>query len=68
MVKLLSEYVLVRLEPLDWDEDLKFAHGFGVKTFPSILLLDWTGERKLGVIGDVPPKEVAAGLREALGR
>jgi hypothetical protein len=68
VVKLLTEYVLVRLEPLDWDEDLEFAHRFGVKKFPALLLLDWTGKKKLGVIGDVSPEEVAEGLAEAQGK
>jgi len=64
----LSEFVLVRLEPMDWDEDLEFAHRFGVKEFPCLLLLDWKGEKKLGVIGDVSPEEVSKGLGEALGK
>ena len=64
----LSEYVLVRLEPMDWDEDKEFAQRFGVENFPSLLLLDWTGEMKLGVIGDVSPEEVAKGLTNALGK
>jgi hypothetical protein len=68
VVKELREFVLVRLEPLDWDEDREFGEKFGVEEFPAVLLLDWQGKKKLGVVGDVSPDEVAAALREALGR
>ena len=68
VVKPLSEFVLVRLEPLDWDEDAEFGEKFGVEDYPCLLLLDSKGEKKLGVIGDVSPEEVAAGLLKALGR
>ena len=65
MVKVLTEFVLVRLEPLDWEEDAEFGKKFGVEKYPAILLLDWKGEEKLGVIGDASPEEVASGIRKA---
>ena len=68
VVEVLSEFVLVRLEPLDWEEDAAFGKRFGIEEYPAILLLDWQAEKKLGVIGDVPPEDVAKGLREALTR
>ncbi len=40
----------------------------GEEEFPSLLLLDPTGGRKLGTVGDVSPEEVEAALRRALGR
>jgi thioredoxin-related protein len=68
VVKALTEYVLVKLEPLKRDADKELAKRFGVTEFPALLLLDPTGERKLGAVGDEPPEKVAAALREALGR
>ena len=68
MVEVLSEFVLVRLEPLDWEDDAAFGKKFGVEEYPAILLLDCKAETKIGAIGDVPPEEVAAGLRKALAR
>lgn len=66
VVKVLPGYVLVKLQPLAKEEDLELAEKFGVEEFPAVLLLDWTGEKKLGVVGDVSPEEVAATLRKAL--
>ncbi|MHC4470453.1 MAG: TlpA family protein disulfide reductase [Planctomycetota bacterium] len=68
VVEVLPEFVLVRLEPLDWEEDREFAEKFGVRKFPALLLLDWQGKKKLGQLGDVSPEELAKGLRRALGR
>jgi hypothetical protein len=68
VTKWLPEYVLVRLTPLDVDEDLEFADRFGIEEFPRILLLDPEGEKRLGECGDESPEEVADALRKALGR
>lgn len=68
VVRVLRDFVLVRLEPMDWEEDRTFGERFGVTDFPAVLLLDWQGKRKLGVVGDDSPEEVADGLRKALGR
>ena len=68
VVKHLPGFILVKLQPLDREEDLEFADRFGVEEFPALLLLDWKGEKKLGVIGDVGPEQVAAGLRRVLGK
>jgi hypothetical protein len=68
VARLLTEFVLVRLEPMDWEEDKAFGKKFGVTGFPALLLLDWRGEKKLGVVGDASAEKVAAALREALGR
>ena len=68
VVEFLSEFVIVRLEPMDWDEDKAFGAKFGVTEFPALLMLDSTGERKLGTIGDESPEDVAKALRTALGR
>ena len=35
---------------------------------PALLLLDPSGKKKLGTVGDESPEEVAATLRTALGR
>ena len=66
MVEVLTEYVLVRLEPLDWEEDAAFGKKFGIEEYPALLLLDWKAEKKLGAVGDLSPEEVATGLRAAL--
>ena len=68
VAKLLTEFVLVRLEPMDWEEDEEFGRKFGVTKFPALLFLDWKAEKKLGAVGDVSAEKVAAALREALGR
>lgn len=67
-MKELTEFVLVRVEPLKWEADREFGEEFGVTKYPAILLLDPTGEKKLGTVGDESPEEVAAALRRALGR
>ena len=67
-MKVLTEFVLVRLEPLDWDEDRKFGEKFGVTKYPALLLLDSKAGKKLGVLGDVSAEKVAEGLSKALGR
>ncbi len=51
---------------MEWDEDREFAARFGVTKFPSLLLLDPMGEKKLGVVGDVSAEKVEAALRKAL--
>jgi len=66
VAKVLSDFVLVRLEPMEWDEDREFGAKFGVTKFPSLLLLDATGTKKLGVVGDVSTEKVEAALRAAL--
>ena len=68
MVEVLTEFVLVRLEPLDWEEDAAFGKKFGVEEYPALLLLDFKAEARLALVGDVPPEEIAAALRKALGR
>jgi hypothetical protein len=68
VVKFLPEFVIVRLEPMDWDEDREFGAKFGITEFPRLLVLDPTGSEKLGELGDVPEKEVAAFLRHVLGK
>ena len=68
VVKLLTEFVLVRVEPMKWDDDKEFGAKFGVTKFPALLLLDSTAGKKLGVIGDVSAEKVAEELRKALGR
>jgi hypothetical protein len=68
VVELLPEFVLVRLEPLDWEEDAAFGKKFGVEEYPALLLLDHDVEKKLGIVGDVPPEKVAEALRKALAR
>jgi len=68
VAKVLTEFVLVRLQPMDWDEDREFGERFGITEFPSLLLLDPKGERKLGVVGDVSAREVETALRKALDR
>ena len=64
----LTEFVIVRLEPMDWDADREFGETFGVTEFPALLMLDPTGKKKLGTIGDESPEDVAAALKAALGR
>lgn len=68
VAKILTEFVIVRLEPMDWDEDRDFGARFGIEKFPRLLVLDPTGTRKLGDLGDVPEREVAAFLRGVLKR
>ena len=68
MVEVLTGFVLVRLEPLDWEEDAAFGKKFGIEKYPALLLLDSSGERKLGAVGDVSPEEVASAFRGALAR
>jgi len=68
VAKLLTEFVLVRLEPLDWDEDAEFGRKFGIEEYPALLLLDSKGEKKLGAIGDVSAEKVAEVLQGALAR
>jgi hypothetical protein len=68
VAKLLTEFVLVRLEPMDWDEDKAFGERFGLTEFPALLFLDWKAEKKLGAVGDVSAEKVAAALGKALGR
>jgi hypothetical protein len=68
VVKWLPDFVLARMQPMDIDEDREFAASFGIEEFPRVLLLDPEGKVKLGDCGDVPPEEVAATLRKALGR
>ena len=68
VAEVLPEFILVRLEPLKWDEDRELGERFGITEFPSLLVLDSAGEKKLGEIGDVPEKEVAAFLRRMLAR
>ncbi len=68
VAEILPAFVLVRLEPLDWDEDREFAAKFGITKFPRLLALDPTAAKKLGDLGDVSEKEVAAFLRRILGR
>jgi hypothetical protein len=68
VVEVLTEFVLVRLAPLDSEEDAEFGQKFGIGKYPALLLLHWTGARKLGEIGDETPEKVAAALRSALGR
>jgi hypothetical protein len=68
VVKHLHEFVLIKLEPLKNKRDKAIALQYGVKKYPALLLLDWTGKKKLGVMGDIPPGKVAAGLEEALER
>ena len=64
----MTEFVLVKLEPMKWDADLETAKEFGIEKFPVLLILDPSGEKKLGTVGDEPPEKVAAALRAALGR
>ncbi len=59
--KALSDFVLVRLEPMEWDEDREF----GAK-FSSLLLLDATPEKQLGVVGDVAAEKVESAPRAVL--
>ena len=68
VAKLLTEFVLVRVEPMKWDDDKEFGAKFGVAKFPALLFLDWKAEKKLGTVGDVSAEKVAAALRKALGR
>ena len=68
VVEFLTEFVIVRLEPMDWDEDAEFGKKFGIEKFPALLLLDWSGKTKLGEIGDVSAEKVAAVLKTALDR
>lgn len=68
MTKVLTEFVLVRLEPLKWEADREFGEEFGVTKYPVILLLDPAGEKVLGRVGDETPEKVAAALRSALTR
>jgi hypothetical protein len=68
VAKILSEFVLVRLEPLDWEDDRAFGAKFGIEEFPRLLVLDHAAKRKLGDLGDVAEKEVAAFLRRVLRR
>ena len=68
VAEILPAFVIVRLEPMDWDEDREFAAKFGITKFPRLLALDSTGTKKLGDIGDVPEKEVAAFLQRLLGK
>ena len=65
---MLTEFVLVRLEPLDWDEDAELGKKFGIEEYPALLLLDWSGKTKLGEIGDVSAEKVAEVLKSALSR
>ncbi len=66
VAKLLPRFVIVRLEPLAWDDDREFAAKFGITEFPRLLVLDATGKKKLGDLGDVPEKEIAAFLLRLL--
>jgi len=68
VAKLLTEFVLVRVEPMKWDDDKEFGAKFGVTKFPALLFLDWKAEKKLGTVGDVSAEKVVAALRKALGR
>lgn len=68
VTKLLTEFVLVRVEPMVWDDDKEFGAKFGVTDFPALLILDWKAERSLGTVGDVSAEEVAKALRKALHR
>lgn len=68
MVKELADFVLVKLEPMKWKQDKAFALKFGVKKFPALLVLDPTGKKALGTVGDVSAKEVVTMLLKALGR
>ncbi len=60
MVKHLSQFVLVKLQPMTVRKDLNYARRFGMEQYPAVLLLDWRARRKLGEIGDVPAEELAA--------
>jgi hypothetical protein len=68
VAKILPEFVIVRLEPVEWDEDREFGARFGITKFPWLLVLDPSGERKLGDLGDAPEKDVAAFLRAVLSK
>lgn len=65
---MLTEFVLVRLEPVEWEEDASFGKRFGVEKYPALLALDWKGEKALATVGDESPGKVAATLRAALER
>ena len=68
VAKLLTEFVLVRVEPMKWDDDKAFGKKFGVTEFPALLILDPTGKKKLGTVGDESPENVAKALKQALAR
>lgn len=53
---------------MDWDEDREFGERFGITKFPALLMLDSTGKKKLGTVGDESPENVAKALKEALAR
>lgn len=67
-MRLLSNFVLVKLEPLKNEDHKAMAESFGIKKWPAVMVLDWMAKKKLGVVGDASPEEVAAELNKVLHR